>query len=490
MGDTDIVVYKEASPVNNLANPSGFLRDNSGDLWGITGRAVDILKNDDVKPTEEVPHDGKPLPVWAIDSGGERYYKTSTWSSKGTVNKCVFNAIKQYINALSLGTLTSGDDDFFVGHPRVESEGVSRANVLMVSQGLIWPWGLGIDRVWVPKLSSIGEQHEEFMKALGVNPVALTDYETSNKDLINMLGLDPKSDSAKQIVDSYKFEFADEPERPCVVMVNGYSKKSSNVKGKWSNTVVGMGHADFIGPRDQISGSWEIAFSISRNPKYAEGVDMSGYSDLSYFDEEIKAKEEANKKAQHKDISTWSSLVGGESISNRDKKQNPPAVHVHKPGHTYQQSFNWQDTGKDDKNGKGKKDGAKKYDKCPECGSKSIRTYNDDYVFCYVCNWWEDLADPDDLYLCPFCDTEMLANGLCPNCMFDDEIWRRSQIYRCKEHDTADVYFCMVDDNNEKLDSKDFVYVCPRCLEDEGKTLDQFYKAGENHRSKLSGKGS
>lgn len=486
---TDIVVYEEVKPLNDLKSIEGFLRDNSGGLWSISKRSVEVLTEDDVKPFEEVVYNGKLLPVWVVDKGGERYYNTTAANTTRHVNKCVFDAVKKYTESLSLGTLTSGDQKFFTNHPRVSSDGVNRANVLIVSQGLIGPWGLGIDRVWVPKLSSVGPQQEEFMKALGVNPVALTDYETSNEDLIKLLELDPKGDAARQIRDSYRFEFSDEPGRPCVVMMSSsVSKKSSaNVGGAWSATVSGFGHADFIGPRDTIHGTWEIAFSISRNPVYINGTDMSAYSEMDYFDDEIKAMEEAEKN-KPKELSTWSSIIGGKSISDRNKKQTPaPKVSTYKPPYQ-QQSFNWANRKKDDDAKSNGKIETRKKETCPDCGESSIKHY-DDYAFCMKCNWWEELGDEDTYYKCPFCGAKMLSNGMCPTCMFDDEIWRKSQIFSCNKHSDYDVYFSSVGPDFEKLDSKDFVYACPLCLKEEDVDLDQFYKAGGNHKKDMTAHG-
>lgn len=479
MSDTAIVIYEEVKPLNNLLNPAGFLRDNDGGLWGITSRSVDVLANDDVKPFEEVQYKGKPLPVWIIDKDGEKVYSTTTYSTVRHVNKCVYTAIKNYMHAFSLGTLTSGDEDFFVDHPRVESDGVKRANVLVVSQGLVTPWGLGIDRVWVPKLSSVGEQQEEFMKALGVNPVALTDYETSNEDLIKMLELDPKSDAAKKIRNEYRFEFVERPDRPCVIMMSGYNvqQKAATVNSKWSNTSTGMGHADFIGPRDKVYKSWDIAFSLTRDPVYLNGADMARYSDLDFFADEIEAAKESEAKTK-RDISTWSSLISGKSISDRDKEQNP-VVTTHKPYQYKQSQFGMPKKSEAKANGANKK----KYESCPTCGSE-IRGASD-YLYCMSCNWFEDLTDPDDLYLCPFCESEMLSNGMCPDCLFDDEIWRPSQLYNCPKHEGSNVYFSNVDHHAQRLETKDFVYACPDCIKEKETKLEDFLRGGGNHKGDL-----
>ena len=68
--------------------------------------------------------------------------------------------------------------------------------------------GVGIDRVWVPPLASLGEQQREFASILGINAAAMSDSETSNAAFVERLGIPPDNPLAQQIM-SCRFEFVE-----------------------------------------------------------------------------------------------------------------------------------------------------------------------------------------------------------------------------------------------------------------------------------------
>ena len=438
---------------NQIKDPKGILRDNSGRLWEITdSQAKSLLK--DTKPVEYVDHGGENTPVWDIDKNGERYIQQAKH-----VNACVFNAIKEYLNSMGMGTLTEGDKDFFVSHPDVNSDGVGRAKVLGVAQGLLVPWGLGIERVWMPSGTNLGGQHREFMVALGANPVALTDWKTSNSELAETLELN--KEQARELAESYRFEFVDTPGRPCVVMLENYKAKTTkggvttktyaNVGGQWSNTMYGMGHADFVGPRDKMYGDWVLAFSISRNPKY-NNESMDSYADVE------------GSSTSSLSLSTWQSLIDGRSINSRTTTTTKTYGPFHSRANQRYLPASTQ-TQKEDIS-----------QKCPQCESDAIESLNG-LVYCLDCGWWEDSTGKYTYDVpCPFCGENLIFNEFC-DCGYSEGDWVISALRKCKNHE-CEVYYTQDEITHE------LHYICPSCLKQDDKTVADMIASESNHNSR------
>ena len=470
---------KKTTPVKKWTpKVEGYLVDNDGVMHELTTQSAKALRGN-VEPS--MTTGDEKLPVWTTDKGGDRY----TTSGMPKVNDCVYRAVKKFVESLGLGTLTTGDEKFFRTHPRVNGDGVNKANVLAVSHGLVVPWGLGITRVWVPKMSSLGEQHLEFAKALGVNPMALATYDYSNEDLITELGLDKYSEDAATIRDTFRFEFVDEPAGPCVVMLSNWTGgKSSttvktggaNISGKWSSTTHGMGHADFVGPRDGLYGNWQIAFQIGRLPTYADNS-INRYQEVS---EAFTPEEIAAKKNSHRTFSVWQSIVDGKSLNEWDRGSK-----------TVQYPSTYTPAATKPKGGNGaaasstaaiitKAGGS--VSACPDC--KGMVAEVDGVKYCLACDWYEDAeeeaAGVSIEEICPICYTKVFADTKkCKNetCNYDPKDWQVSDYFVCKEHGYALEFhkFKRLGDRGE------FVYVCGECLFASGMSLVEYMEKGMTH---------
>src|SRR3990167_1505146 len=89
---------------------------------------------------------------------------------------CVFNAAQDYLSAVFGRKLDDSDRDWLSRHPKAQPQGVPRAYILTAIQQLLEPYGMGISRVRVPKGQwAAGGDDAVWMKALGVNPIAICD---------------------------------------------------------------------------------------------------------------------------------------------------------------------------------------------------------------------------------------------------------------------------------------------------------------------------
>lgn len=490
-------IVKETVPLSYKGKVGGYLRDSEGTLYEISEMQAEALTHGKVQSVGESFKGEKGYPIWQIDKYGERY--TSTTYHTPTVNSCVYDAIKKYVEAMGLGTLTYGDKKFFTSHPRVNTDGVNKANVLAVAQGLIVPWGLGITRVFVPKLSSLGDQHLEFANALGVNPMGLSNYSTSNEEFLAYFDIDRHSEEGRSMIDSYRFEFVDEPNGPCVVMVSSSSvvKTKSNTKngktnvgGNWSSTVHGLGHADFVGPRDGLAAKWQIAFQIGRLPNYNDNG-INRYEDVSVaFGDEIKDQQ---KPVASKKISTWNSIVGGKTINAWDNE---------KRGIGWQKGKYTKGTGASKKNGGGHtsvtpakqlelirgRTGGTSIGPCPKCNGRTHEV--ESMYYCLECDWYKDAltehsndassSDIDDSGgVCPFCYRGLTSDGICTDkdCGYDPADWTESNFFICKEHGQP-LHFQLVPPAGGE---DPYIYVCTECLFKNGDGLKKYVDEGRTH---------
>jgi len=501
----DLVPVKKIVPLSYQGKIGGYVMDNEGTLYEISEMQGDALTHGKVQPVGESYKGDKGYPIWQIDENGERYTTSTTYYSN-TVNSCVYDAVKKYVEAMGLGTLTHGDKKFFTSHPRVNTDGVNKANVLAVSQGLIVPWGLGITRVFVPKLSSLGDQHLEFANALGVNPMGLSNYSTSNQEFLEFFDIDRYSEEGRSMLERYRFEFVDKPNGPCVVMVSSsavvntsksHKKGQTNVGGNWSSTVHGLGHADFVGPRDGLAAKWQIAFQIGRLPEYNDN-NINRYEDVTIaFAGELKDKPEP--KASKK-LSTWNSIVGGKTINTWDNE---------KRGVVWRGSSDsggWSASQSKKNGGSGHTDispakqlelirgaGRTSIGPCPKCNGRTHTVEGMNY--CLQCDWYKDTltehtndvkgSDKEDSSgVCPFCYGSLASDGICTNddCGYDPADWTESNFFVCKEH-AQPLYFRLV----QPKDSKSiYVYACTECLFKDGEGLKEYMDEGKTHPPRKS----
>jgi len=464
----------------------GYLKDNTGIIHDLSPTIVKALEKSGVLPIAFLTKDDKKYPMWEVDEGGDAFIA----GSAPRINDCVYRAVKNFIEGMGLGTLTPGDRRFFETHPRVNEDGVNKANVLAVSHGLIVPWGLGITRIWVPKLSSLGDQHMEFAKALGVNPVGLSNYATSNADLIKLLELDPYGKEAYDLMQAFRFEFADRPKGPCVVMLSNWGSGSTvktggtTVQGAWTKTSYGMGHADFVGPRDSLNGNWQIAFEIGRLPQYTDNS-INRYSNVAeaFTQEELLEKKQTSMK-----FSIWQSKVGGKTVNAWDLENKPKTVYnqAKLPSPTATKATNAPKV-QDEKDKGGAVDQTSVQiivpnltdQQCPDCGNLVAELEGIQY--CLTCNWWNDTseADIEATEVCPFCYSPMTPDQICTNddCGFDSAEWHTSEYFICGEHKIALMFHREEDSGVQPR----YTYVCEECMYKANESVREWIDSGQTH---------
>jgi hypothetical protein len=531
--------YKTGNIINGCV---GLLLTADGKLWEMPHNATKAMKESGVEPDVTIHHGSKDLPVWHVDEGGESYvakpsHQTAAYSS-GTsvyhVNDCVYTAAKGFLEMMGLGSLTSGDRNWFKWHPKITTDGVTRSHVLSVVHGLVSAYpGLGIDRVYMPRLSSLGEEHAMFAKAIGMNPSAYADHATSNDEFVEAMGEKLSEENAEHIHKVCRFEFVDTPPLPAIVMLNSKSHvlskgkgttkkagkgkkkggtqaakpagKTTNVGGQWASTAIGMGHAEFLGPRDSVYGDWVIAFTIGRDVQYQDASLLAGLSDVE------ENKEKAKKTTTYQgaygpfvkemELSPWTSEIRGKTItaysskSARDAKADRDAA-----------------KGPDKDNGRDgeleraislvegldtmtaqeledyyaemveltaeERERFTKIDEpCPVCKALDLEQFGD-IIYCISCGHVEQTLEGD--VFCPFCHTELdPLKETCPSCSFDANMWQESGVFACEMH--GNPFFALADQTN-----MEYIYACPQCLAETGESLSDFMGRRGNHENRTS----
>lgn len=176
-----------------------------------------------------------------------------------TVQYCCFDATNEYLsNVLGKG-LCKSDKDWFRDNPYVTSMGPGIHHVITVLNDLVWPYNIGVSRIYYPKNTSLSGDTKQWSKILGVNPKAEVDRDCSNDEYLNLIsgGNEELKKSLKPMVDNWQFEFVDNLPPGSYVLFSG---------GK-----TGVGHTVYIGPRDKIQEfSLALQFDFKNNIYYHE----------------------------------------------------------------------------------------------------------------------------------------------------------------------------------------------------------------------------
>lgn len=177
-----------------------------------------------------------------------------------SVQKCVYNAADSFMEHI-LGRKMSFDDEaWFSGHPMVQSAGVPTYYIPTVVAGLVYPYDIMIDHIWVRKNTSLAQELMKWMDILGVNPMARQDFSTSNEEFFSMF----PEDVRKELAEQYRFEFVDSlPKRPLIIGYGMIPSSSSVVTSAAQSSVDAMGHAEYCPPRKRPGNNWHIAISLA-----------------------------------------------------------------------------------------------------------------------------------------------------------------------------------------------------------------------------------
>lgn len=254
------------------------------------------------------------IPVWAI-----------AWrrALKDRPQSCVYTATDAFCKKFLGRELDYHDKDFFELHPLTVKDGVGAAETPRVVQDLIEPYRLRVSRIyWTEGVAPPGDL-VHWMDSLGVNPLAMMDYRTTNAEFAKQVGM-PPSEADRQ----FRFEFRSDNLRPCISCgtVAGFA-----VQKGMAHTVK-FEHAQYRSPRDpygkalmqlQIAPASEVPWHTPL-PDLGLPAKQAGW-ELNIS--ECKTKEnkllpwiEKNKKEPYEDM--WHDWLGTSSNMGKKGKQS------------------------------------------------------------------------------------------------------------------------------------------------------------------------
>lgn len=232
---------------------------------------------------EEVEEDGKKINRITLETAA---YELK-YPSDRSVQTCGFNGTKEYLIHMFGRNLHKADEDWYKACPLNEASGVPMHYASTVINDLVRPYNLGVSKVFVRKGLSTHTDAPDWMKALGVNPMAINDHTVDNHEFIKRViamkteaaekAKKPLSDEDKQKLydemlvyadKNYRFEYVDDAPLGSILL---YAFSSKTTGGAAPSFASGHGHTKFYAPRERIKETnWKLALQLDRleNIKY------------------------------------------------------------------------------------------------------------------------------------------------------------------------------------------------------------------------------
>lgn len=184
-------------------------------------------------------------------------------------NACVFTATDDYLAARWGRKLHTTDRDWMAEHQLSTDDGVPMEYMALVVHAMLEPYGMGVSAIRVRKGSlSAGDGLLPFISALGVNPFALIDRETSNAQAAEKLGM-----TLAEANKLWRVEFHDDPLPGCTIIgEKGWTSGSGVQTGSFG------GHSRYLSPRAR-PGNWAISIALAplEQIDYLVPVDVPEY---------------------------------------------------------------------------------------------------------------------------------------------------------------------------------------------------------------------
>lgn len=176
------------------------------------------------------------------------------------VATCAYEATNDYFQSMLGMKLTIADKDWYSNHPCVVTNGLPSADALTVLASLVFPYGIGISKVYHKKKMSLSEDMRKWVEILGINPKGLADRDCSNEEYIQLAsgGNQEVAKALQQQAAGWKFEFTDEIKGPAVVLASTSHLPNSQ------SYAPGGGHATFCSPRGKPAENWTLAVKYAR----------------------------------------------------------------------------------------------------------------------------------------------------------------------------------------------------------------------------------
>lgn len=257
-----------------------------------------------------------------------------------SVQTCGFQGTKEYLQHMFGRTLHKADEDWYKACPYNESSGVPTHYASTVINDLVRPYGLGVAKVFVRKGLSTHTDAPLWMKALGINPMAVGDHTIDNHTFIQRVvemkaaaaekAGKPLTDEERQKIydemldyanKNYRFEYVTDAPRGSILLYAMSSKGTGNAAPTFAS---GHGHTKFYAPRErQTENSWKIALQLD----LLENIKYKAEPPLCPDPEPTKILEPWNcevngyrMKAYEKNSFSWSKRISDEN-EKREKAE-------------------------------------------------------------------------------------------------------------------------------------------------------------------------
>jgi len=166
-------------------------------------------------------------------------------------NACVYTASGDYIQARWGRKLDDSDKRWLAAHPLATDNGIPQEYTATAVDQLVQPYGMRVSRIRIRRGSLVlGESTMGWLHALGCNPFALLDRQTTNAEAAAKIGI-----PVEQANEIWRVEFHDQA-LPCsIVGERGWSNTSSVTTGSFG------GHAKYLAPR-AYAGDWFVSLQL------------------------------------------------------------------------------------------------------------------------------------------------------------------------------------------------------------------------------------
>ncbi len=233
-----------------------------------------------IDPEDEenkLPYDKEKIP-WLLVTPDEI---PTTVNKYRQVALCAFHATDTFMKHWTMGSLDSDDQDWYKMHHLVTEDGLPQQHTFTVIQQLVEPYGLGIDRICVPRNARRFNEYVPFIEALGSNPFFRMDGHTTNEEALEKIFSDPnmkktpkakKEEMRQKFLAEWRFECRDKPFSGAMLM------------RQFSTSSVGHnGAATYIGPRAKTApDGWQMAIKLNRlsSIKYIVPPELTEYKEF------------------------------------------------------------------------------------------------------------------------------------------------------------------------------------------------------------------
>lgn len=194
-------------------------------------------------------------------------------------NPCVYQSTHDYLQAIWGRKLDDSDRKWLSKHPYSTDGGVPHEYTPTAVHQMVEPYNFGVSRVSV-KAGTVVLAGDllQWAMALGCNPFALADRQTTNAQAVEKINATRGEDEPKMTLEEanqlWRFEFTTDPVRPGVIGETGYVSQGGYNVGAQG------GHARYIAPRGTPN-TWTIALQLKPiseityevpppNPEYVE----------------------------------------------------------------------------------------------------------------------------------------------------------------------------------------------------------------------------